>query len=357
MAQTSETRTYNALLSTTLENWAATIADNITTSNFFYYALKRSGSWISVQGGLGERVKYSIRTDNGQVDSFSGYDLIPVVPLEGITAAFYDWAQCATSITISGLEKRQNAGEYAQINLLEEKTNQAMDGIHEFFNRAMLQGNGINSATAITTKYTSSLNNSVFFTPLALLIGETATAGTIGGIAANTTNDTGVTFWANQKLAATDTNFSTLLRDLRRLRNLCGKGIGGFPDMHLCDQATQECYETALASQNRYVDYKRADIPFDNVTFHGSPVVWDEFMPNWSGITTVQSATQGTWVMINSKFMQVKYDSETNFVATPFISPENQDASSAKVLWYGTLGTNNRRKLGVLSDITTTLTS
>jgi len=357
MAQTSETRTYGSLLSTTLENWAAGAEDEVTSSMFFYNALKRSGSWQSVRGGLGERVKYSLITDNNITDSYSGYDLIPVVPMDGMTAAFYDWAQCATTITISGLEKRQNAGEYQQIDLLETKTQQAKNSIREFFLKALLQGNGINSATAITTKYTSPQNNSTFFTPMALLIGQTPTSGTVGAIACNTTNDSGTTFWANQKRAATDTNFATFLRDLRKLRNDCGKGVGGFPNAHLMDQATQELYETAMASQNRYVDYKRADIPFDNVTFHGDPCVWDEFMPNWSSTTTAQSTTQGTWLMLNTQYIQVKYDAQTNFTVTPMQSPENQDAESCKILWYGTLGTNQRRKLGVLSDIDTTLTS
>jgi hypothetical protein len=123
------------------------------------------------------------------------------------------------------------------------------------------------------------------------------------------------------------------------------------------DQSTQELYVAALRSQNRFTDTMRADIPFDNVAFHRQPVVWDEFMPNWSGATTVQSTTQGTWLMLNSQFMQMKYDAQTDFITTPFIRPENQDAKTAQILWMGTLGTNNRRKHGVDSDIDTTITS
>lgn len=356
-AQVSETRAYTALLSTTLENWAKGLGDVVTTSIFFWYWLKRSGSWITVEGGLGERAKYPLRTDNNNADSYSGYDQIPVVPMDGMTSAFYNWCQCATTIAINGLERRQNAGEYQMLNLLEEKTNQSMDGIHEFWTKAFLQGNGINSATAITSPYQSPVNGSTFFTPLPLLIGQTATAGTVGSLACNSTNGKGLSVWANQKRAATDTNFASFFKDLRGLYNDCGKGVGGFPDFHLADQATSEFYEAALASLHTNQSYARADIPFDNVLFKGKPVVWDEYMPNWSGGTTVQSTTQGTWVMGNSKFVQVKYDAETNFKTSPFVEPENQDAMTAKVLWYGTVGTNNRRKLGVLSDINTTLTS
>ncbi len=34
-----------------------------------------------------------------------------------------------------------------------------------------------------------------------------------------------------------------------------------------------------------------------------------------------------------------------------------QDAKTAQILWYGTVGVNNRRKHGVLSDIDTTITA
>ncbi len=353
MGATSETRTYDALLSTTLENWAKGIQDQITSSIFFFYMLKRSKSWIGVDA-LGERAKFSLRYKNGEADSYSGYDVQNTTPMDGITAAFFNWVQMSVPISISRIEERKNSGEFAQLDLLEEKSNQAMDGIKEKFTKAILQGNGINSATAITTPYTSPTNASVFLAPLPLLIGQTPTAGTVGSIACNV-SDAGVSWWANQKVASTDTNFASQLKSLRQLYNNCSKGVDGGPDMHLVDQSVAEWYEAALASQNRFTDYQRADIPFDNVLFRKHPVVWDEFMPNWSGATTVQSTTQGTWLMLNSKFFQVKHSNKTNFSVGPFIRPENQFAEVALVGWTGASGVTNRRKHGVLDDIDTTV--
>jgi hypothetical protein len=276
--------------------------------------------------------------------------------MDGITAAFYDWRQLSVPITISRREERQNSGEFAQLDLLEEKSNQAMDGILEAFTKGLLQGNGINSATAITTPWTNPVNGAIFIAPLPLLVGQTPTAGTIGSIAANV-SDNGVSWWANQKEASVDTNFASQLKVLRKLYNNCSKGVAGAPDLHLVDQSTAEWYEAALAAQHQFVQYQRADIPFDNVLFRKHAVVWDEFMPNWSGTTTVQSTTQGTWLMLNSKFFQIKYDNQTNFMTTPFVKPENQDAKVAMIQWMGASGVTNRRKHGVLSDIDTTVTS
>lgn len=77
MPNTSETRVYDALLSTTLENWAKGIEDTISTGNAFYYTLKRSNSWVSVDA-LGERCKFPLRYKNGTADTYSGLTLAPL---------------------------------------------------------------------------------------------------------------------------------------------------------------------------------------------------------------------------------------------------------------------------------------
>lgn len=353
MGSTSETRSYNALISTTLENWAKTIEDEITTSMFLYYMLKKSGSWVGVDA-LGERARFPLRYKNAPADSMSGYDIVDTTPIDGVTSSFWPWRQMATSIAINDLEREQNSGEYQMLDLLEIKTQQAMDGIREKFAKALMQGNGINSATAITTAYTSPINGSVFIDPLPLLVGHSPTSGTVGSIACNV-SDGGVSWWANQQAASSGSTFAAILKELDHMRNLCAKGVGGFPDMHIVDQSTYELYVAALRNQNRYTDTTRADIPFDNVAFHRQPVTWDEFMPNWSGTTTVQSTTQGTWLMLNSKCFQIKHSNKTNFSVGPFIRPENQFCDVALVGWTGASGVTNRRKHGVLEDIDTTV--
>src|SRR5688572_3233395 len=110
MPATSETRSYDALLSTTLENWAKGLEDTITTSNYFFYKLKKSQSWISVPA-LGERCKFSLRYKNGNADSYEGYDILDTTPMDGLTAAFFNWHQMAVPISISRIEERKNSGE------------------------------------------------------------------------------------------------------------------------------------------------------------------------------------------------------------------------------------------------------
>ena len=163
-------------------------------------------------------------------------------------------------------------------------------------------------------------------------------------------------WWQNKTASgATDTTFALILKKLRHLRNDCSKGPGGPPDLHLASQGTAELYEAALAASHRNPSYQVADIPFDNVSFHGKPLCWDEFVPDaYSGTVT---QTKGSWYMLNTKYWGIRVHADTNFAPTPFQKPENQDASTAHILWLGAVGVSNRRKQGVGGNIDETIAS
>lgn len=153
------------------------------------------------------------------------------------------------------------------------------------------------------------------------------------------------------------TTFAGFLKELDKLYNDCTKGPGGRPDLNLVDQNVFELYVAALRTQNRFVDYNKADIPFENVAFHGQPVTWDEFVPDVANgtIASIPVAASGTWYMLNTQFFQIKHF--LDFEPTPFTKPENQDAKVAHILWHGGIGVSNRRKHGVMKSIDTTTAS
>lgn len=353
MAPSSLTLQYDALLSTTLFKWSRTLQDAISTANALLYVLMKTEGGYQTVSDVGERMQMPLMYELAPADSYAGYDVLDVSPIEGITSSFWNWRQAATPISISGDEELKNAGEERMINLLESKTKQAEIGLRTFFDKAFLQGNGINSATAITTAYTSPSNGSVFIDPLPKLVAYDPTASlTVGNIPQVT-----YTWWRNQAKSSTSTTYAGLLKELRNARNNAGKGPGGFPNLHIADQSVYEVYEASLAAAHRNPSYQKADIPFDNIGFHGDPLTWDEFVPNAEGGTTTQSATAGTWYMLNTQFFGVKVHESRNFTSTPFIKPENQDAKTAHIYWYGAVGVSNRRKQGVVYGIDTTIAS
>ena len=97
----------------------------------------------------------------------------------------------------------------------------------------------------------------------------------------------------------------------------------------------------------------------DALKFRGAVRVWDEVVPdvetNAEVVDAIGTVTLGSSFYINSEAMEYIVDSQTDMITTPFISPVGQDATVAEILWMGAIGTNNRRKLGVMKSIQRTL--
>lgn len=358
-APSQNTINYDALLSTTLDAFRPTLVDNIFKDSAFLAALRDMGAVDSQNGG--ERIRIPLMFGkNSTVKSYSGYETIDTTPQEGITTAFYEWAEIAGSITISRREERQNSGEAALLNLLESKIKQAEMSMREELNAQLLQGT-VSSSTFVPG------NDAKDMYPLGYFLRkdnttDPTTGGNVGNISGSshswwrhqTANfngdaDTGVAF----NLSVT--SYNGLKVALRRLYNHCGRGSGGFPDLAVCDQNTFETYVNALDQNVRFQNTRMADMGFENVKMSGATIIWDELVPDVENGTT--AVTVGTVFMLNTKFYKLVIDSETDVVTTPFIEPENQTAKTAKVLFMGNATVSNLRKLGVGYHISQSITS
>jgi hypothetical protein len=90
--------------------------------------------------------------------------------------------------------------------------------------------------------------------------------------------------------------------------------------------------------------------PYENIRFRRAILTWDEFIPDVQSNVTA-TTTYGSMYFLNTKFIAMKFDSQTNFVATPFMKPVNQDARVAHILWMGNLCVSNRRKQAVWTKL------
>lgn len=348
----SVTDNFDALFTTSLRNARKTLEDEISTSNALLFKIMKMRKTYESESSPGFQIQIPLMYELAQADSYDGYDTLDTTPMDGISSALYDWRQMAVPVVISEKERKQNKGENRLISLVTAKIDQAKLGIKDLFGRALLTGNGRNSAAAITTPYTSANNGSLFIDPLFKLIRFDPTASeVIGNINQNT-----YTWWRNQFKNSAATTFAGWRKELRKLYNDCGKGPGGFPDLHVTDQTTFELWEAALESFHQNPSYAKADIPFETIQFRGNPVTWDEFMPDVS-TPNYLTVLEGTWAMINTRYWGIKYDSETNFDSEPFQKPVNQDARVSHILWMGAACVSNRRKQGVMGDIDLTIAS
>ncbi len=358
----SLTDNYDALLTTTLRNMQPRIHDNITRGNKFLAWLKSRGRFRSVDGG--ERVQAPLmHAQNSTSDIYSGYGTLDTTPQDGITSAFYDWAQLSVSIAISRKEERQNSGSSQKINLLQAKTMQAEASIRETLNNCIVSGKISTGASADLGQFvarTGTLDTSASGPlPLTAIIDANASRSvSIGNINGNT-----YSFWRNLATDSAATTFAGLKQDMNNAYNDASKGTGGSPDLILGDQVAWEQYWNSLQTQERYITPRSLDVlgGVESLRFRGAEFIWDEIVPdvktNADVVDAIGTITLSTMYFINSSTMEWVVDSGTDFITTPFVRPENQDAKVAQILWMGALGCNNRRKNHVLMGISQSITS
>ena len=77
-----------------------------------------------------------------------------------------------------------------------------------------------------------------------------------------------------------------------------------------------------------------------NLTFKGVPVIFDRDCPS------------GNMYFLNSKYINLVVHRDADMSTGPFVTPENQDVSTAQILFQGNMTVNNRRMHGVMTGIT-----
>jgi hypothetical protein len=379
MAATSVTENYDAIMTSTLRAMQPELRDNITRGNKVVAYLKETDRGRAVNGG--ERIKVALMYGlNSGADFYAGYGQLHMTPQDGMTSAFFPWAQLGVPIIISGLEKRQNQGEAQVLDLLQAKTEQAEASAVQKLNHAIVSGRLNSGATGSLNQFVSliGVKDTSASGPLplpALIDASPSRSVSIGSINGGTE-----TWWRNQALAFTGSTFAAFKKARGTLYNRCTKGIAGAPDLILSDQLVWELYYNSLASLERYVitNQKMIDIlggvAEDLIKFRGAVNIWDEVVPDvgtstataetaegeGDGVGTyLQSGAHGTEFHLNTKAMEYVYHPDANFTTTPFQSTlvAGQDASIAYILWQGQVTVKNRRKLGVLYDIDTSITA
>lgn len=344
---------YDALVATSLANYRKTLTDNISTTNLVFSLLKEKGMWESADGGL--YIAEDLMTGLAPVDSYDGYDELPLTPTEGITQAQFQWRQLAAPIAISEKERKQN--KHRLVDLVAAKLQQADIAMQEKWAKHFLWGSLAGAGTTLVTPYISPVNGSQSFDPIGTMIADDPTASLeIGGINQSTAVSDGTYWWRNITKDAAATTMTGFIQEILNVKNSCSRGPGGIPNAILTDQTTWELLSVAYYLKYQTQAKEVGDYPFPVLNFHGTLVGWDQYVPD-SFTNVTSTATYGTMYFLNTKFMKVRYESETNFVSTEFQKPINQDAKYKHILWMGNITTNNRRKLGVYAKIPRTLTA
>ena len=312
---------FNAILSTTLQNYQPTLVDNIFKDLVLLNHLNSRGRVRVEEGGTSivEPLMYAV---NGTVSSYSGYDPISLTPQDGISAAEYDWKQLAASIAISGIEEAKNRGTEAIIKLLNAKIMQAEESLKSELN-TMLFSDGTG-------------NSGKDFNGLENIVGTQDNV--VGGIDANTDS------WWNPTQAAT-MNAQLALATMADVYNRASKG-SDVPDLIITNTNLFERYESRLTPNVRYQDVTKANLGFTNLMYKQTPVVFDLALAS-DGATP----SDHPMYFLNTKYLKLTGMTGHWFNVTPFQqgTVAGKDARYALVMAFGELTCSNRARQGYLT--------
>ena len=309
---------FNALLSTTLQNYQPTLVDNIFKDLVLLNHLNERGRVQVEEGGTSivEPLMYAV---NNTVSSYSGYDAIDLTPQDGISAAEYQWKQMAASIAISGIEEAKNRGTEAIIKLLNAKIQQSEMSLKSSLND-MLFSNGAG-------------NGGKDFNGLTNIVGTQN--NTVGGID-STTNT-----WWNPTQATTMAATLSLV-NMADVYNRASKG-SDVPDLIVTNNSLYEKYESLLTPNVRYQDVAKANAGFQNLMFKQTPMVFD--------LALATDTSDAPMYFLNTKYLKLTGMTGHWFATTDFQkgTVAGVDARYALVMAFGELTCSNRSRQGYMT--------
>ena len=314
---------FDVLTTTTLKNYRKTMEDNIFTANPLFYWLKSKGKMKVDNTGGTQIICPLMYGKNSTAKSYAGYDVIDVIPQEGMSAAEYDWAQYAVGISISGIEEFKNSGDAQMINLLQAKIKQAEMSLIDLMADDLFATSQV--ATALNT--------------LKLMVSDDGT-GTIGNIVSGT-----YTWWKNNYAsgASTAVVFDNLIGTIFTQLLAASKG-NDRPDIGIAGSTVYSGLEAQLIKTINFVPQMKntamANVGYDNYMVKGTTIMYDE------------NCTAGQMYLLNTKYLELVTGAGKDFVSTPWIKPDNGDYKTSMILWYGNLVCSNRARQAKVVTIT-----
>lgn len=311
------------IVTTTLRRRSGKLADAVSNNNALLYRLRERGNSRPFSGGrtIVDEIEYA---ENGTFQRFSGYETLNISPSDVITAAEYEIKQASVAVTMSGLEKLQNSGKDAVIDLLESRIKNA--------ERTMLN----NLSADIYSDGTASGGKQIG--GLQLLVADTGLS-TAGGISSTTW-----AFWRNQVYDFSSNSVTagaaTIQSAMNELFLDCSRGPDR-PDLIVADNTYFRYYWESLQAIQRIQNEKMAAAGFENLKFMGADVVFDGGQDG--------QAPANHMFFLNTNYLKYRPHRDCNMTPSADRFATNQDAMVQLLLWAGNLTCSNRALQGVIT--------
>lgn len=314
----SPNSSFTDIVTTTLQGYSGTIADNISNHNALLRQIDRKGNKRVATGRtIVQELEYA---ENSTVMWYSGAETLDISPTETFTAAEFNYKQLAGNVTITGLEEIQNSGKEAIHNLLKSRIR----------NLEKSMKNTI--ATALYANGTGSSSKEVG--GLQLLVADVPT-NTVGGISGNT-----YPWWKNYVYDFSDNTATASTTTIQHAMNLSWiNTVRGSDqvDIITADANYYLFYLESLTPNQRFTDDKGAGAGFTNLVFQAKvPVIYDDQCP------------ANHMYFLNTDYLFLRPAKGREFVPLGEKSSVNQDALVMPVVWAGNMTVSNRSLQAVI---------
>ncbi len=326
------------IVTTTLRNRTGKLADNVSKNVALFNRMKRKGTIKPVSGGrtIVQELEYA---ENATYQRYSGYEVLNISPSDTFTAAEFDWKQGSVAVTISGLEGSvQNTGPEAIINLLSSRIKNAEKTMVN-----NMWGDMYSDGTASGGKQIGGLQ---------LLVADTPTSGTVGGINRLTWG-----FWRNQYFqTSSDSEGGSALSTAnvqRYWNSLYARLVRGTdkPDLILADTNYYNIYLNSLQAIQRITSDEMASAGFTSLKYMNADVVLDGFAAGAAGVAASSSAggcpTNHAY-FLNTDYIHWRPHTDRNMVPLDTVQSINQDATVKLIVFAGNMTLSNAFLQGVM---------
>lgn len=315
------------IVATTLRNRSGKIADGVSKNNPYLDYLTKRGKQVPFSGGrtIVQELSYQ---ETQSFAWYSGYEAINMDTTPVLSAAEFDIKQAAISVSVSGLEQLQNNSKEAVIDLLQGRIENA--------ERTLYNNIGLGVFSDGTGDGGKQIGG------LQLLVADTPTSGTVGGIDRATN-----TFWRNVSFDFTTDGGAALSATniLSYMNRVYAQIVRGaeYPDMILMDNNAWNFYVNSLQAQQRFTTADVGKVGFASLKYMNSDVMLAGGYGGGIPATHIY--------MLNTNFIFYRPHSERNMVpiGADRVSV-NQDAVIKLIGWAGNMTLSNAFLQAVLKD-------
>ena len=291
-----------------------------------YLIQQQKGLWIRPPGG--NRIRVPLEYDGQESGFFSRGDTLSSDDRESVNAAYFDWKHGYGNATIYNVDQLKNAGEYAQVELLEQRVGGAQKSLTKLL------------ADSI---YDEPTGDSKRLTGLRACCHETTTTAYGDIQEADLVANDGTTPWEGKRDTTAEAIDLDILRDLRSEAKT-RDGKGGRPDLIVTTETLWNELLSIIQVQQRFVKDSEmtAKVGFTGVDFEGSAVFADDYCPSGYAFA-VNSMHYGFAVHQRGYYVRSKWEKIPS-------SPEDR---AMKIYFHGNAICNNRKAHKAHSNLTT----